>query len=268
MPAVAISSLQALNLQDLDLPVVYTKQLRRADELTKAVVNSTYLGLDSAPMLDLVPEKIGLFLGTSFGPLETNFRFLDSLLDDGEGQASPTLFSHSVHNAAAGYLARLFSINGPAITISSYAWPFLAALEQASLMMCSGTINRAIVVSGEMYSPLLEHAGKKLKEADYKFCQTGAVTWILDRVNERKLGNNIIINKIEMSYKPCDVTTFLTRTGEEWFFDNESCKVTELLSYAFLLTRQIQKKLTGDKKGEFNWSIKAPFGQAGLFLSC
>jgi len=267
MPAVAISSLQALTQQQLDLPADYRKKLRRADEFTKTIINCTYLGLNSAPQLGIVPEKIGLFLGTSFGPLETNFHFLDSLLEDGEGQASPTLFSHSVHNAAAGYLTRLFSINGPAITISSYAWPFLAVLEQAALMLHSGIIDRAIAVSGEMYSPLLEHAGQQLEKSSYKFCKTGAVTWILDKITEKKKENNIIINKIAISYKPCNVATFLTRKGEECIVENENIKISELLSYAYLLTDQIQKKRSSGDKGEFKWCVKAPFGQANIILS-
>jgi hypothetical protein len=269
MPEVAITSLQASKIQDLVLPPEYSKLLRRADEFTKTVINSANLALNSAPKLDIDPVKIGLFLGTSFGPLETNFRFLDTLLDDGEGQASPTLFSHSVHNAAAGYLTRIFTINGPAITLSSYAWPFLVALEQAFLTIRSGIIDRAIVVTSEMYSPLLEHAGRQLKGADFNFCETGSVTWILDKISNERLENNIIINQIEISYKSCDVALLLTRTGEEWLFDKEKkYKTAGLLSYAFSLTTDIKKTLSNGEKGEFCWAIKAPFGHANLFLSC
>ena len=95
MSEVAISSLQASKIADFELPVEYSKLLRRADDFTKTAASSTYLALNSAPKLDIAPEKTGLFFGTSFGPLETSFHFLDTLLDDGERQASPTLFSHS-----------------------------------------------------------------------------------------------------------------------------------------------------------------------------
>jgi hypothetical protein len=268
MSDVAISAMQSSTIEDFELPSEYSKLLRRADDFTKSAVSSTYLALNSAPKLDISPEKTGLFWGTSFGPLETSFRFLDTLLDDGEGQASPTLFSHSVHNAAAGYLSRIFTINGPAITLSSYTWPFLDALNQAFLTICSGVIDRAIVVTSEMCSPLMEHAGQQFAGTEYNYCETGAVTWILDKITNKKLENNIMINHIEILSKSCDVTLLLTRVGEEWFFNDEKTyKTTGLLSYAFSLTSDIKKILLNSKKDTFNWSINAPFGHADLKLS-
>ena len=267
MSDVAISAMQSSTIVDFELPTEYSKLLRRADDFTKTAVSSTYLALNSAPKLDIAPEKIGLFWGTSFGPLETSFRFLDTLLDDGEGQASPTLFSHSVHNAAAGYLSRIFTINGPAITLSSYTWPFLDALNQAFLTICSGVIDRAIVVTSEMYSPLMELAGQQFEGIEYNYCETGAVTWILDKTSNKKLENNIMINHIEISSKSCDVSLILTRTGEEWFFNDEKIyKTTGLLSYAFSLPSDIKKILSNGKRDKFCWSIKAPFGHADLML--
>ena len=144
----------------------------------------------------------------------------------------------------------------------------LAALNQAFLTICSGVIDRAIVVTSEMYSPLMEHAGKQFEGIEYKYCETGAVTWILDKISNKKLENNIMINHIEISSKSCDVALILTRTGEEWSFNDEKIyKTTGLLSYAYSLTSDIKKILSNGKGDKFCWSIKAPFGHANLMLS-
>ena len=77
-----------------------------------------------------------------------------------------------------------------------------------------------------------------------------------------------MINNIEISNKQCDVVLLLTRTGEEWSFNDEKkIKTTGLLSYVFSLTADSKKNLSNGKMDKFCWSIKAPFGHAKLMLS-
>ncbi len=264
MVAVVISAMHMSVGDEFEMPLEFAKSLRRADDLTKRMVVCTAEALKSAPALEIDPEQIGIFSGTGFGPLETNFRFLDTLFDDGEGQASPTLFSHSVHNAAAGYIARLFNMHGPAITLTSYAWPFLTALNQALLAISDRTISRAVVVTGEMTSPLLTAAGPRL-DSNHKDGRSGAVTWIIDKGFEEDPERYLKIKHLEINEKSCDVSTFLTRSGEMWALDGRTSEKTGgLLNYAFFLTECLKENFSGSKTEDRFWGIKAPFGNAVL----
>jgi len=129
---VAITAALRLTM-DHEVPPQLTRELRRADDFIRLAVVGGFKSLAEAPVRELAPEVRGVFIGTAFGPLETNFQSLGSLINDGEGQISPTLFSHSVYNAAAGYTARLLDFRGPALTVTDYGWPFLIALEEARL---------------------------------------------------------------------------------------------------------------------------------------
>ena len=269
MAAVVISAIHMSTGVDFEMPVELAKLLRRADDLTKWVVGCAGSVFKSAPLPTIPPEQVGIFFGTSFGPLETNFRFLDTLLDDGERQVSPTLFSHSVHNAAAGYLARIFTIHGPAITLTAYTWPFLTALQQAVMAVSTGVVRRALVATGEMPSPLLADAGCQLAGSQFIDGPFGAVTWIIDRFSEeRKVKQHIAIKHLEIDETPCDAAVLLTRSGEVWSCNGRADEqTTGVLDHAFSLTDQIQKIRGGQMNEEFLWSIKAPFGQARLVLA-
>ena len=104
--------------RDYAVPDELARDLRRADVFIQMAVTSAFSAVSRVSSDKPQPEEVGVFIGTAFGPLETNFESLGSLIDDGEGQISPTLFSHSVYNAAAGYVARLLDIRGPAMTIT------------------------------------------------------------------------------------------------------------------------------------------------------
>ena len=269
MSAVVISAMHISTGVDFEMPAEFAKLLRRADDLTKWVVGCAGSAFKSAPLPTIPPEQTGIYFGTSFGPLETNFRFLDTLLDDGEGRVSPTLFSHSVHNTAAGYLARIFTIHGPAITLTAYTWPFLTALRQAVIAVSTGVVRRALVATAEMPSPLLADAGRQLAGSQFTDGPFGAVTWIIDRFSEERNGKeHIAIKHLEIDETPCDAAVLLTRSGEVWSCnDRTDERTTGVLDYAFSLTGQIQKIIDGQISEEFLWSIKAPFGQARLALA-
>ncbi len=267
MAAVVISAMHMSTGVDFEMPAELAKPLRRADDLTKCLVGCASSAFNSTPLPTIPPEETGIFYGTSFGPLETNFRFLDTLLDDGEGQVSPTLFSHSVHNAAAGYLARIFTIHGPAITLTTYTWPFLTALNQAVLAISSGCIRRALVATAEMPSPLLADAGRQLAGSQFADGPSGAVTWIIDRLPEERKGKQLAIKHLEIDETPCDAAVLLTRSGEVWSCNGRADEqTTGVLDHAFVLTDKIEKTIDGQMNKEFVWSIKAPFGQARLAL--
>ncbi len=104
-----------------------TVKLRRADNFVKMAVAAA---TRSCSDLDLSngDNNISIILATQFGPHVTTFKFLDNLLDFSPAGVSPTVFSHSVHNAAASYIASSLGILGQALTITSFTDPLKQAL--------------------------------------------------------------------------------------------------------------------------------------------
>jgi 3-oxoacyl-[acyl-carrier-protein] synthase II len=103
------------------------KNLRRADNFAKMAVAASIEACRDLELSDEV-NNVSIILATQFGPHVTTFKFLDHLLDYSETGVSPTVFSHSVHNAAASYIASTLGIIGQTLTITSFMDPFKQAL--------------------------------------------------------------------------------------------------------------------------------------------
>ncbi|MBU0729650.1 MAG: beta-ketoacyl synthase chain length factor [Proteobacteria bacterium] len=260
---VAVTAANKLLLSSLEAPVSLVRELRRADDFIKLAVVSAGAAIDTAGKRDLATSRIGLFIGTAYGPLETNFCSLGSLIDDGEGQISPTLFSHSVYNAAAGYVSRLLDIHGPALTITTYTWPFLTALNQARLAILSGRIERAVVVAVETYSSLLEDAYRRWHGKEEVPWQPGAVSWVLDPAKDAG-ENSCIINQMRIDEQPAEPGLLLARTGEHWQGDKiRTGDGTHPLAYAYAFTDAVNQR-SEDKKSRVRWELSAAFGKAWI----
>lgn len=179
----------------------FTRKLRRADSFTNLAVTVSEHALSDLPAFNNKMQT-GIFIGTAYGPLATNFAALDTLLDNGEGQMSPTLFSHSVFNTAAGYISRLFEISGPAYTFTNYSWPFFRALEEGNAAINRNIIGRAIIIGVETYSQVLTDAGHRLIKKNFPVLEPGAVAWILE--GEAETADNCIclLNSVEFEEKP------------------------------------------------------------------
>lgn len=92
-----------------------------AEALARAAVGGRTLGPDTA-----------VLLGTALGSLTETEQFLLGIVGPGEPEARPRAFTHSVHNAAAGQVARVFGARGENHTFVqgevSFAVALLAAL--------------------------------------------------------------------------------------------------------------------------------------------
>ena len=105
------------------------KGMRRADRFSKMAVLAAWDAVEDSGIAIRGGEgRLGIILATAFGPQATAFRFLDEIIDHGDGRASPTLFSHSVHNAAASYVASALKSRGPTLTVTQFAFSFHQAL--------------------------------------------------------------------------------------------------------------------------------------------
>jgi len=138
---------------DTVTPKKYLRELRRADPFIRYGVLAAHEILLKADLSKEDSSNCGLVVASAFGPMETNFDVLHQVVE--KAQTSPTLFSHSVFNAAAGYLARIFGLHGPAFTLTDFAFPFFQALLQGTQLLKNGSVTHCLVIQIETYSHLL-----------------------------------------------------------------------------------------------------------------
>jgi 3-oxoacyl-[acyl-carrier-protein] synthase II len=130
-----IYSVEKKTINDINL----LKKIRRADRFSKmAVMAARDAVVDSGIQINDKKADIGIILSTAFGPHVTTFRFLDDIIDYGDGSVSPTTFSHSVHNAAASYISSLLNIRGPTVTITQFSSPIHQSLILAKAWLEEG----------------------------------------------------------------------------------------------------------------------------------
>ncbi len=204
---VSVRAVSGNYLQDLRIPEELGRYLRRADtfiQLAVVAAFQTFLAVDEG--FQDAHGDCGLILGTTFGTMETNFGVLDQIVA-GE-QASPILFSHSVFNAAVGYMATIFKIKGCALTVTDFSFPFFRALQEASLALQSGTITRCLVLQVETYSALLHDARKSHGVDEYSW-HPGAVCWLLEAEPEER-GTAFYLDHSEIDGFMCDPLGFLS----------------------------------------------------------
>ncbi|HUI45034.1 MAG TPA: beta-ketoacyl synthase N-terminal-like domain-containing protein [Nitrospirota bacterium] len=118
------------NLDDVPDKTIL-KKIRRADRLSKMAVLCAADAIKDSGIGNINGEKVGIIVATAFGAHVTTFGFLDNILDFGETAVSPTIFSNSVHNAAASYVSSTLDIKGPTLTITQFRFSFQLALQLA-----------------------------------------------------------------------------------------------------------------------------------------
>lgn len=102
----------------------------------KLIINNQDTGQD---------EDISIIVSTQFGPHATTFKFLDNLIDYSDKLVSPLTFSHSVHNAAASYIASFMGIRGQSLTITSFQDPLKQALILAECWLYQTDTSKVLV---------------------------------------------------------------------------------------------------------------------------
>ncbi|MDH3359535.1 MAG: hypothetical protein OEL55_01565 [Desulfobulbaceae bacterium] len=215
MKQIMVTSACSLTDDNLVIDEQLEGQLRRADHFATLAVACGQAALKNGPEKEYAKDRIGTFIGTTYGPLETNFSSLGSLIEQGEGYISPTLFSHSVYNSAAGYISRLFGIHGQALTITTYTWPFLTALNQARLSILAGRIDKALVLGVETYSELLSDACCRAQGIEKPIWRPGAGAMVLETGNEFSSGL-CALGRMDIEETPCESSILLARDNEEW----------------------------------------------------
>lgn len=142
------------------------KEARRADSFTKMATLAAYDALADSQVPPEAKKSIGIILATAFGPHVTTFNFLDDILTYGDGGVSPTLFSHSVHNAAASYIALNLETRGPTLTMTQFADSFHQALILAEAWLNENRCAYVLAGSIDQVGQVIEYIfNQKLKLA-------------------------------------------------------------------------------------------------------
>ena len=167
--------------------------IRRADTFAKMAVSASNNACSNFKFSDQDTD-ISIILATQFGPHATTFKFLDNLLDYSDTGVSPTIFSHSVHNAAASYIASSLGICGQSLTITSFIDPLKQALIMADAWLKSDQAKKVIVSYVEEESDPLVSAQKHCNFPSYskKGILYGAASVLLKKGNTIKIPEKIL----------------------------------------------------------------------------
>ncbi|MDR1243111.1 MAG: hypothetical protein LBM00_10095 [Deltaproteobacteria bacterium] len=162
-----------------------------------------------APFTDEFATRVGLYIGTAFGAIDSNFLFMDSICEYGAQLASPTHFSHSINNAYCGFISMRLNIQGPSCTVCQFGLSFAGALQAALSALGSRSIDLALVgaveqaydglrafrrfpPAAEEQSGLLEHACAAFfiisKEPDARYPEIFSPVWLHTPQNGRAAG--------------------------------------------------------------------------------
>ncbi len=241
------------------MPRELLRQLRRADDFIRLGVVAGYKSIKRVQEADALPaESRGLILGTAFGPMETNFEVLDQVITD--QPASPILFSHSVFNATAGYMATTFGIKGCALTVTDFAFPFFRALEQGYLAIISGRLESCLVLQVETYRQLLQD-GKNIHGSEKTLWEPGVVCWLLEKADEKD-NQHYCIESLGIESKNNESREYL-HVQEQMTINSMNVVATDPLSSAVFLTREIEKQQAVPR---LDCRIGAPYGTVSLYL--
>jgi 3-oxoacyl-[acyl-carrier-protein] synthase II len=137
------------------------RSLRRIDHFSQMALLGAYLALQDAGIPSLSGKRIGLVVCSGYGASNTTFSFLDSIIDDGDVCASPTLFSNSVHNAAAGHISILLEMDGPCLTVSQFEMSVPSGLLSACQWLQEGRVDQVLFGAVDEYCDVLGYCWQR-----------------------------------------------------------------------------------------------------------
>lgn len=124
------------------------KNLRRMDRLSQTAVASARLALEDAK-ISVTPAKrdrIGIILGTAFGPTDVKVHCARILFTEGPGAINPILVPNSVMNAPAGHASIELGFRGVNTTVNHHAASGETAIAYAAMEIERGTAD--VILAG------------------------------------------------------------------------------------------------------------------------
>jgi 3-oxoacyl-[acyl-carrier-protein] synthase II len=168
-PSVSVALLGGKNLHVHPLPPgtlddkSLGRKVRRADRLAKTAVFAAADALADARLSpDADRSRIGLIVTSALGTHVTTFQFLDEILTYGDGGVSPTVFSHSVQNAPAAYIASTLDLRGPVLTLTQVHFAFHQALLLATGWLANGCCDHVLVGGMDELGTVMRHVCRSL----------------------------------------------------------------------------------------------------------
>jgi 3-oxoacyl-[acyl-carrier-protein] synthase II len=141
-------------------------KMRRAGRFEKLAALAACDAVQDAAIAGWNPAEVGIIVSTALGPHVTTFAFLDGVLDFGEAGVSPTAFSHSVHTAAASYIATALETRGPTVALTHFHFPFHEALRLAAAWLRQGRCRYVLAGAVDELGTVLEFVvGRRLRLA-------------------------------------------------------------------------------------------------------
>jgi hypothetical protein len=132
-------------------------RMRRADRLSQLTVLAAGDACRDAGLDATASDGTGIVVATGFGPHVTTFRFLEEILTYGDQGPSALVFSHSVHNTAASYLATLLDLRGPAVTVAQTDFAFHEALLLAESWLAEDRCEQVLVGAAEELGEVMRY---------------------------------------------------------------------------------------------------------------
>lgn len=157
-PQVSVDGRPAYRVEAVDLvDREVLNKARRADRFSKMTVLAAHDAVVDAGLRADQISDTGIIVATAFGAQASIFRFLDNIIEYGELNVSPTTFAHTLHNAAASYVATVLGCRGPTITITQFDFVFHQALQLAYAWLSEERVERVLVGVTDECSPAMEY---------------------------------------------------------------------------------------------------------------
>lgn len=137
------------------------RALRRIDHFSRMALLGAFQAMADADLGDIDPSRIGLVVGSGYGALTTTFKFLDSVLDDGDRCASPTAFSNSVHNAAAAHISIQLKMTGPSLTLSQFDQSLVSGLISAQQWLAEKRVDAVLLGVVDEYCSVIGYCWER-----------------------------------------------------------------------------------------------------------
>ncbi len=252
--SVVISAINTV-VGEVEIAPQFQRELRRADDFIRLAVMSVHgLAVTELPLDDDQSDNWGLVVGSSFGPMETNFVVLDQIVKD--EQTSPTYFSHSVFNGGAGYLTRIFNVRGYTATLTDFFYPFFQALSAGCQAVRTGLTKKCLVVQVESYSDVLHDAGNADRQKKSVW-PMGAVAWLLE--HGETTNQHQVVNRIKTEFTPSWQPGYLN-PADNLIHNGEKTIISHPLQPPLMISSALLKP----ERKENSFQIQSPNGSVEL----
>ncbi len=146
---------------------------RRLDHFSRLALLGAGLALEDAGETGIPGTRTAIIVASAFGSAATTFAFLDTVIDNGDQCASPTLFSGSVHNAAAARIAMSYQLAGPSLSLTQFENSFTMALQTAGLWLAEGRVDAVLCGAVDEYCEVMGYCRQVCTPRDRDFTGPG-----------------------------------------------------------------------------------------------